>query len=281
MRRILTTFLEQHPWGEVAQLDETTRKEVQIIHTLSRRAAQIYEDTMAPGELNAQDKDSVSLLLALRQEGQYSGSPAPHDSSTPGPSGMPPAPGSGPGARRAGGTGTSWAKYMNTQHNVMQQSPASSGGHEDDHSQRLLDHWLSANSTMAVGGGPASIPLDHALGYLPGMPLPLNATPGGPGGPGAGSMTPGAFPTTPAGFVNTPVLGGFMWGEDPLAGPSLPHNPGPGSVGSVGETFPVAPSSGLDGTVLGVGALGDGDGTGDEYWNTLIDGILSSGPGNG
>ena len=46
-------------------------------------------------------------------------------------------------------------------------SPASSGGHEDDHSQRLyvsqylyqaliiandrLDHWLSANASMAVG----------------------------------------------------------------------------------------------------------------------------------
>jgi hypothetical protein len=31
MRQILTTFLEQNPWHEVATKDETTRKEVQIV----------------------------------------------------------------------------------------------------------------------------------------------------------------------------------------------------------------------------------------------------------
>jgi hypothetical protein len=31
MRKILTTFLEQNPWHEVANKDETTRKEVQIV----------------------------------------------------------------------------------------------------------------------------------------------------------------------------------------------------------------------------------------------------------
>ena len=31
MRKILTTFLEQNPWIEVANKDETTRKEVQIV----------------------------------------------------------------------------------------------------------------------------------------------------------------------------------------------------------------------------------------------------------
>lgn len=30
-RRILTTFLEQNPWAEVAEMDDTTRKEVQIV----------------------------------------------------------------------------------------------------------------------------------------------------------------------------------------------------------------------------------------------------------
>jgi len=30
-RKILTTFLEQNPWSEVAEKDETTRKEVQIV----------------------------------------------------------------------------------------------------------------------------------------------------------------------------------------------------------------------------------------------------------
>jgi hypothetical protein len=34
MRKILTTFLEQNPWSEVAEKDETTRKEVQIVSDL-------------------------------------------------------------------------------------------------------------------------------------------------------------------------------------------------------------------------------------------------------
>jgi len=34
MRKILTTFLEQNPWIEVANKDETTRKEVQIVGCL-------------------------------------------------------------------------------------------------------------------------------------------------------------------------------------------------------------------------------------------------------
>ena len=39
-RKILTTFLEQNPWSEVAEKDETTRKEVQIVSSSSRDAQQ-------------------------------------------------------------------------------------------------------------------------------------------------------------------------------------------------------------------------------------------------
>jgi hypothetical protein len=38
-RKILTTFLEQNPWSEVAEKDETTRKEVQIVSPLLERHA--------------------------------------------------------------------------------------------------------------------------------------------------------------------------------------------------------------------------------------------------
>lgn len=253
MRRILTTFLEQHPWSEVASLDETTRKEVQIIHTLSRRAAQIFEDTMAPGELNAQDKDSVSLLLALRQGELMEpgfGTPVPTPTTTPGP---------GPGRRPA--PPTPWARFAPP--NTMQ-SPASSG-HEEDHSQRLLDQWLSANASLAGGGigGPALAvePPSSGVGYfmagLGGMaPVPASFGPG----------TPGSFSAS-----QTPVqpLGGFVWphggGDDTLANaPSVDSS----------FAFPV-PAAGLDGTVLGVAGEAGVENS-DEYWNTLIDGILGT-----
>ncbi|KLT39360.1 hypothetical protein CC85DRAFT_265546 [Cutaneotrichosporon oleaginosum] len=255
MRRILTTFLEQHPWSEVAGLDETTRKEVQIIHTLSRRAAQIFEDTMAPGELNAQDKDSVSLLLALRQGELMEpgfGTPVPTPSATPGPG---PA---GAGAGRRPPPPTPWARFA-----ANIQSPASSG-HEEDHSQRLLDQWLSANASLAGGGigGPALAvePPSSGVGYLMaglgGMaPVPASF------GPGPG--TPGSFSAS-----QTPVqLGGFVWpqhGDDALNAPSVDSS----------FAFPV-PATGLDGTVLGVGGEAGVENS-DEYWNTLIDGILGT-----
>lgn len=277
MRKILTTFLEHHPWGEVASLDETTRKEVQIIHTLSRRAAQIYEDTMAPGELNAQDKDSVSLLLALRQQGETSAStyssPVMHDAPTPRQRSL-------PSHSHAHGN-TSWAKYMNTHNTTVMQSPASSGGGlEEDHSQRLLDHWLSANSTLAVGALPDQtifMPPNSAVGQSQnqnqfGLPLPAA---------GLG----GNFASTPN-FVPppTPALG-FMWPNGQANGPGTGDDTlGASHHNSVDTTFSVPPSSGLDGTVLGVGGLGFGEGEGnDEYWNTLIDGILgaSTQPGGG
>lgn len=231
MRRILTTFLEQHPFSAVSILDETTRKEVQIIQTLSRRAAQIYEDTMAPGELNAQDKDSASLLLALRQSAELESRPnsAPLSATAPRPA--------------------PWARFVNTYPPAPMQSPASSHGPEEDHSQRLLDNWLSTNASLTgpVIGGEV---------YM-GMGMPMLAP---------------AFPTTPAAtFPGTPMHSNmFVWGQGqtPAAGEeTLANAPSAGP-----EPFPFAhASTSLDGTVLGVNEENS-----DEYWNTLIDGILET-----
>ena len=133
MRKILTTFLEQNPWHEVANKDETTRKEVQIvgrsglprsdqIHTLSRRAAQIYDDSLGPNDHGPHEKDSASLLLALRQSGDTPYAQTP----------------------RSMGLNKGWMSLSNPLGNVLpmssggvHQSPASSAGQEDDHSQRL------------------------------------------------------------------------------------------------------------------------------------------------
>ncbi|EKD03909.1 hypothetical protein A1Q2_01922 [Trichosporon asahii var. asahii CBS 8904] len=250
MRRILSTFLRQHPLEEIENLDETTKKEVSIIHTLSRRAAQIFEDTMGPGELNAQDKDSVALLLGLRQ-GEDPSSSAP-----------PPTPAqSGAGGQVRRPT-QSWTKYITTygQPAAVQPSPASSEG--EDHSQRLLDQWLAQNSMDAV------VPFSPSVSFgFPNIPQPLNP-----------SLTPMPFPHTPPTFgnpaqtpgpstqhnqhgqVGTPIGGGFVWGS--------------GGEEHVHQELP----TGLDGTVLGVGSVNAEGRENDEYWNTLIDGILG-GPG--
>jgi len=102
------------------------------IHTLSRRAAQIYEDSFGPNEHNAQDKDSAALLLALRQSG---------DSSTQAnayPRGVSPRE-DAPTPRAA--PAKNWITMMNGLGGAGRdggtESPASSGGLEDDHSQRL------------------------------------------------------------------------------------------------------------------------------------------------
>ncbi|KAL1410133.1 hypothetical protein Q8F55_004136 [Vanrija albida] len=282
MRRILTTFLEQHPWSEVSQLDETTRKEVQIIHTLSRRAAQIYEDTMAPGELNAQDKDSVALLLALRQQGEnYANSFSAEAAAAAGAAPTPRPPTATGSATPRAPPVASWARYMNPQHAGLsgfmpgvQPSPASSAEHEEDHSQRLLDHWLSNNATLSVGLGGGAANLDAGLygsSYNFGA-----ATPGV-------QMTPGGFPPpppTPSGFASTPNLSslGFMgWGgvggtptDDPMSAASTTLD--------TSVIFP--PSAGLDGSVLGVANLTAGAGgdatqeSSDEYWDKLIDNLI-------
>lgn len=272
MRRILTTFMEQHPWSEVATLDETTRKEVQIIHTLSRRAAQIFEDTMAPGELNAQDKDSVSLLLALRQ-GELAMDTTPtamttHNATYPGqtPVQTPvttPAPGHRPTRPPPP---SPWARFAPAA--LQSQSPASSQ-HEEDHSQRLLDQWLSANASLAGGGigGPALAvepPSGGGMGYLLGglgsmAPVPASFGPGTPG-----SFSASATPVQP--------LGGFVWPHPHSAEETLANAP---SVDS-SFAFPLGGgggATGLDGNVMGIGAEGENS---DEYWNTLIDGILGT-----
>jgi hypothetical protein len=144
---------------------------------------------------------------------------------------------------------------------TVTQSPASTGSHEDDHSQRLLDHWLNANHSLAVGSinGQAP-PLDPAgLGYLPMPPLPQGLSE---------QFSFGNF--TPA-----PVPGMQPWSD-----PSLPQmhsgvpvpNPAPDTFGFGGpQQFG---STGLEGALSGTGVVApsvEGENS-DDYWNALIDG---------
>ncbi|CAD6584262.1 MAG: hypothetical protein TREMPRED_003783, partial [Tremellales sp. Tagirdzhanova-0007] len=243
MRRILTTFLEQNPWHQVRTKDQTTRKEVQIVHTLSRRAVQIYENSFGPDELDAQDKDSVALLLALRQSGDpsnhataYSRDPPPQaDSSIPKP--LKPSRSwinsiSGMGAETERGIG---------------QSPESSGGHENDQSQRLLDHWLNANTSLAIGSVNGIAPSDiSGPSYLPqSTPIPNF---------GAWQIPTTVPVPSPLPFAVT----GWSEHQDLLL-----RDQSAGADGS---------ESRMHMTDLGGEVAADFGESNDEYWNALIDG---------
>lgn len=290
MRLILSTYLRQHPLEELENLDETTKKEVSIIHTLSRRAAQIFEDTMGPGELNAQDKDSVALLLGLRQGEDATMSAAPTPSGSHGPSGSGQGQGQGQGGHMRRPT-QSWTKYI-PPYTTVQPSPASSEG--EDHPQRLLDQWLSQNSM--------DVPFSPSIGFgFPSLPTPAMKP-----------MTPMPFTPGPSfqhqgvGGPQTPIGGGFVWGTGAPGsgsggqGGGMGGGGGGGGMGGSGggggggmgggqggmgggggmgdEQMSHELPTGLDGTVLGVGTVNSEARENDEYWNTLIDGILG-GPG--
>ncbi|ORY27664.1 fungal-specific transcription factor domain-domain-containing protein [Naematelia encephala] len=244
MRLILTTYLEQNPWSSVKNKDETTRKEVQIIHTLSRRAAQIYEDTAGPHDLKPHDKDSVNLLLALSQTGDAQ--QFPRNASSP----------NTPGFAQSGVRHTMphlgrvpWPPLASAA--SKQQSPASTGS-EDDHSQRLLDHWLNANTALAVAG-PSLDP--SGVSYMP-LAHPPNAYP-----PTAASLATFLPPVHPLGSW-TDELGGYaMTQTNQFTGTLATLESGGGALGMGG-----LPSN--NGEITGEGS--------DEYWNTLIDGILGT-----
>ncbi|KIR27032.1 hypothetical protein I309_03974 [Cryptococcus deuterogattii LA55] len=276
MRKILTTFLEDNPWHEVATKDATTRKEVQIIQTLSRRAAKIFEDSFGPGEPAAHDKDSAALLLALRQSNDsstqsntYPKGVQPEDAPTPeGPSLMqhnkmmlPP---------RTWGP-PSGVTFAPVHHGGINQSPASTCSHEDDHSQKLLDHWINANTSLAVGGpssgGPLPVLDASGMGYLP---LPAMS----------GAMTPMGLPGGP-GLTPNPAFAGY--GGQPIMEESGNNFMGHHSTGEF--TYPNQFGMlAVEGTVAGIGngraGLDSGVENSDEYWNTLIDGTTGgmSGP---
>lgn len=165
----------------------------------------------------------------------------------------------------------------------VHQSPASSIGQEDDHSQRLsvhppslmlmsrLDHWLSNNTSLSMGSMNGFAPPLESMnfGFTPGPSMP---------NPGP-SLNPvpftGGFPATPAGMAMNPN----SWNDDMTSVP----NGGPTSVNTDFNTMQGLNSigSGMDGMSMGMstGSMGnvtnisgtEGENS-DEYWNALIDG---------
>jgi len=218
------------------------------------------------------DKDSVALLLALRQSGSDASNPgswnASGESSTHSasyPKGVQVKDDPIPAGTVGRNIGKGWVGMVGGHGAIV--SPASSGGQEDDHSQRLyvkvtlcildlayirLDHWLSANASMAVGS-------------LTGPALDTNAfTP--LANPNQFDQTTLMNPTLTSPFPNqqwdmntnmnmnmTPGVNlnmGMDW--------SQPNTQIQGQFGTVGDILPGVPEVGQENS--------------DEYWNALIDG---------
>ena len=155
MRQILATFLEQNPWHEAVNKDATTQKEVQIVSaatrkgrvadrakilTLSRRAAQTYESSFAPGD-GGDHNDSATTLLALSQTSEDPKTRSGRGSDVP--MATNPAPAVKQSSRSRGKQATTaiWAKPTIPlpvhAPGPIQFSPTTSSHPEDDHSQRL------------------------------------------------------------------------------------------------------------------------------------------------
>ncbi|KAJ9115857.1 hypothetical protein QFC22_004999 [Naganishia vaughanmartiniae] len=208
MRLILTTFLNQNPLDKQAHRDQASQKEVAIIYTLCRRAQQVLERNEISN--SGHRSESVALLLGLRDGEGVQLPPSSSQSTRNGgqsnestssifknlysamvngnsgknqnnaQSGISatapyqPLSLSLPGHQRSN-------SFSNSTNNLTDHSPAGSGsagsGLEDEHPQRLLDHWLSANSSMAIGH-PHDADIDarvlgQAYGLFGGLNQPL------------------------------------------------------------------------------------------------------------
>lgn len=126
-----------------------------------------------------------------------------------------------------------------------------------------LDHWINANTSLAVGGpssgGPLPVLDASGMGYLP---LPAMS----------GAMTPMGLTGGP-GLTPNPAFAGY--GGQPIMEESGNNFMGHHSTGEF--TYPNQFGMlAVEGTGAGVGSgragLNSGVENSDEYWNTLIDG---------
>ncbi|ORX36464.1 fungal-specific transcription factor domain-domain-containing protein [Kockovaella imperatae] len=268
MRTILTTFLEQNPWHEAVHKDATTRKEVQIILTLSRRAAQIYEKSFGPDEGRNPEDDSAAMLLALSQpsdmpdELQSKGTSATTNQEKTSLGALPP--------QRVSSVPTA-ITALPINPSPIQISPTTHSMGEDDHSQRLFDHWLNANSTLAFGSLNESVPIfdDSAMGAaLDGNTIPTSIM-----------TTPytQAVDSISSMFAATPVMTGPTGPASQQAFWTDSYSSFPGSrqVPIQSSTPLMETATGFDPSAssasFGVPQTGENS---DEYWNALIDGEI-------
>ncbi|KAJ9094690.1 hypothetical protein QFC21_005847 [Naganishia friedmannii] len=316
MRLILTTFLNQNPLDKQAHRDQASQKEVAIIYTLCRRAQQVLERNEISN--SGHRSESVALLLGLRDgegvqlppsSGQSSRNGVQSNESTSAIfKNLYSAMVNGNGAKNQNNAQSRISatapyqplslalpghqrsnSFSNSTTNLNDHSPAGSGsagsGLEDEHPQRLLDHWLSANSSMAIGH-PHDADIDarvlgQAYGLFGGLNQPLLGITAD--NMGQGWAIPG----------NNGLVGGTT---DPLLEEDISHEQRPqqdtfhnishrmagirtddGLLASGDSAMDVVGLSNPVALPLADQAVPDiANPLDDTYWNTLIDGIINS-----
>ncbi|KAJ9108542.1 hypothetical protein QFC19_002258 [Naganishia cerealis] len=311
MRLILTTFLDQNPLDKQAHRDQASQKEVAIIYTLCRRAQQVLERNEISN--SGHRSESVALLLGLRDgEGvqlqhstnmpQRNGAQSNDSTSifknlysamVNGNGGNPQSNGQSGMAATAPYQPLSLAlpghqrsnSFSNSTTNFPEHSPASGSGSgsglEDEHPQRLLDHWLSTNSSMAIGH-PHDADIDarvlgQAYGLFGGLNQPLLGITAENMGPGWGISG------------SNGLVGGTT---DPLLEEDIPHEQRPQQDTFHNISHRMAGIRAEDGLLASGDSVMDVVGLSnpvalpsadqvvpdmpnpldDTYWNTLIDG---------
>ncbi|WVQ69466.1 uncharacterized protein L199_007684 [Kwoniella botswanensis] len=312
MKQIIQAFMEQHPHDPKA--DDFSQKEAAIIYTLHQRAQQMESQRLARRPTLPSSRLSVDNTSFER-----STSKPPSTSMAAPPNPTPPhssEPGSG-GPRNAPLPAISPQSYVRASpytSNSMGPTPPGMGqSPEEDHPQRLLDHWLQSNTSF----GPGTEGLNFGIGPFPQHP-PVGPTSRSNSFVGNDQMgqsqdmtgyIPGTLPdgsvqydnngNANGGFDNTGAMG---WMDPSLAsgGPMMgtmsesPQNASSqmnhqsnnnlsmmgmsgipmGQMGNNGMNmmnghFGISPA-----IVQGAGAGGNSS----QYWNALIDGIVTGLP---
>ncbi|WVR04770.1 hypothetical protein IAU60_001782 [Kwoniella sp. DSM 27419] len=292
MKLIVQAFMEQHPHDPKA--DEFSQKEAAIIHTLHRRAQEM-EDRVSSGDRRPRLTDNTSFERSSKSM------PAP-------PVPTPPATG-GSGASSDGGRNVplpaiSPQSYMRASpHASMGPTPPGLGtSPEEDHPQRLLDHWLMSNASFGPGSDstmnfnigpyqPVQQPTPTSASTLGfGLPTPVstygdglrltetgNAAAGadqlqlaGYGGPAATSTAASTSTSASTGWMDPSLAAGTGWMMALGQANGFAH-----SALGLGTGVDGADASGL-GVAASLGLPQAGSNT--QYWNALIDGIVGGMP---
>ncbi|WRT64595.1 uncharacterized protein IL334_001528 [Kwoniella shivajii] len=282
MKQIIHSFMEQHPHDPKA--DDFSQKEAAIIYTLHQRAQQME------AQRQARRPSARSGRLSMDNTSfERSTSKPPSTSSM----GAPPNPGpSHPGENGSGGPRSTPLPAISPQSFVRASPYAPSMGPtppgmgtspEDDHPQRLLDHWIQSNTSygpgteglnFGVGMYSQPQPQQHVMAPYPGQEV-VAYDPGYSGGmmniPNEGVP----YNSNNNGFDDSRTMG---WMDPSLAGSmvgnisELPHNNMPqNSMPMMGLGMPMGSSN------MGGGNVGPG-GNSTQYWNALIDGIVTGLP---
>ncbi|WWC59664.1 uncharacterized protein I303_102226 [Kwoniella dejecticola CBS 10117] len=171
MKQIIQSFMEQHPHDP--KMDDFSQKEAAIIYTLHQRAQQMESQRLAKKSITSHsgrlsvDNTSFERSTSKPPSGSSMGAPPnptpPHSSD-----------GSG-GPRNAPLPAISPQSFVRASPYNTSLGPTPPGmgtSPEEDHPQRLLDHWLQSNTFF----GPGTEGPNFGVGLYQQQPLQLSST---------------------------------------------------------------------------------------------------------